>query len=162
MKRVALGLFFPLLVFGGCGNETAKIAALERKVDSLQQITAHAYVPGFGEFMSGIQIHHAKLWFAGKNENWELADFEVQEIIEMLEDVKTYQSARPESEKIDMIEPALDSVTHTIDRKDLAGFELAFRNLTATCNNCHRATDHAFNVVKIPDSPPFDNQVFTR
>mgnify|MGYP001792296011 CR=1 FL=1 len=42
---------------------------LQQKVDSLQQQLAKTYKPGFGEFMSGIQIHHAKLWFDGKNQN---------------------------------------------------------------------------------------------
>ena len=36
-------------------------------------------MPGFEEFMSNIQAHHAKLWFAGQNHNWKLADFEIHE-----------------------------------------------------------------------------------
>ena len=32
--------------------------------------------------------------------------------------------------------------------------------LTNTCNSCHRATEFEFNVVKIPDTPPFSNQDF--
>ena len=35
------------------------------------------YVPGLGELMAGQQVRHAKLWFAGENENWRLAAYEV-------------------------------------------------------------------------------------
>jgi hypothetical protein len=36
----------------------------------------NAYTPGFGDLMSSIQVHHSKLWFAGKNQNWALAAYE--------------------------------------------------------------------------------------
>ena len=38
--------------------------------------------------MTYIQIHHSKLWFAGKNQNWELAKFELDEISETIEAIK--------------------------------------------------------------------------
>ncbi len=34
------------------------------------------YQPGMGELMTTIQLHHAKLWFAGKNANWALAAYD--------------------------------------------------------------------------------------
>ena len=49
-----------------------------------------AYTPGLGEFMSGIQVHHEKLWFAGKAGNWQLADFETGEIRETIDDIQKY------------------------------------------------------------------------
>ena len=36
--------------------------------------------------MAATQVRHAKLWFAGKNKNWALAAWEVDEIREGLED----------------------------------------------------------------------------
>ena len=71
-------------------------AALQSRIDSLEIKLATTYKPGFGEFMSSIQAHHAKLWFAGKNQNWELADFEMHEIGETLDAIKEYQNAREE------------------------------------------------------------------
>jgi hypothetical protein len=44
--------------------------------------------------MSSIQVHHAKLWFAGQNQNWELADFEMHEIAGIDDAIKEYQSER--------------------------------------------------------------------
>jgi hypothetical protein len=44
------------------------------------------YRPGLGEFMAATQLRHAKLWFAGKMNNWDLAAYEIDEIKEGLED----------------------------------------------------------------------------
>jgi hypothetical protein len=59
-----------------------------------------------------------------------------------------------------MIQPAIDSINNAIAQKSSTLFKNNFVLLTNTCNNCHRATNHAFNVVKIPDAPPFSNQDF--
>ena len=110
--------------------------------------------------MTGIQLHHAKLWFAGQNQNWPLADFEIHEIKESLDDIDEFCKDRPEVKSIGMLRPAIDSVTNSIQQKNLQLFEQSFSFLTTTCNNCHKATDHGFNVVIIPTSPPVSNQDF--
>ena len=110
--------------------------------------------------MSGIQIHHAKLWFAGKAANWKLAGFEVGEIRETLEDVEKFCRDRPEVRSLPMILPAIDSVSAAVASGSVPAFNHAYLLLTATCNNCHQATHHEFNVIKVPDTPPFTNQVF--
>ncbi|HEY2721555.1 MAG TPA: hypothetical protein VGI82_07510, partial [Chitinophagaceae bacterium] len=108
----------------------------------------------------GIQLHHAKLWFAGENQNWALADFEVHEIGETLDDVRNFCSDRPEVNAIGMINPAIDSINNAIQQKNPSQFKTSFVLLTNTCNNCHKATGHAFNVVTIPSALPVFNQDF--
>ena len=110
--------------------------------------------------MSGIQAHHSKLWFAGQNENWKLADFEVHEIMEAIEDIQKFQTERKESQMIGMINPALDSINNAIQQKNSTLFKSSYILLTNTCNNCHRSANFEFNVVKIPDTQPFSNQDF--
>lgn len=75
-----------LFTFGliSCNQQTDQIQFLQKRVDSLDHKVAGTYKPGFGEFMSDIQVHHNKLWFAGQNQNWKLADFEIHEIMEYL------------------------------------------------------------------------------
>ncbi len=152
-----LFLFLPLCE--ACDN-SSNTNQLEARIDNLQQKLDHSYKPGLGEFMSEIQVHHAKLWFAGKNENWKLADFEIHEIIESLDGIQQYASAREESKKVVMLTPAIDSVNKAIEKKDTALFRSSFVLLTNTCNNCHTAVNYEFNMVKIPDTPPLSNQVF--
>jgi hypothetical protein len=140
-----------------CGNQNEQMKA---SVDSLRIKLDNAYKPGFGEFMSGIQVHHAKLWFAGQNENWDLAQFEVSEIKETLENIQKYQKERKESQMVIMLNPVLDSVETSIKNKNLLVFRDKFTSLTNTCNTCHRLVNYGFNEVKIPDTPPFSNQKF--
>lgn len=143
-----------------CNQQTKKIQVLQNRMDSLQKKLSDTYKPGFGEFMSAIQAHHSKLWFAGKNENWKLADFEVHEIMEGIENIQKFQTERKESQMIEIIYPALDSINKAIQQKNFSLFKSSFTLLTSTCNNCHRAANFEFNVVKIPDTQPFSNQVF--
>lgn len=143
-----------------CNQQAKHTKLLQGRVDSMESKLAHTYKPGFGEFMSEIQAHHAKLWFAGINENWKLADFEVHEIMESIEDIQQFETERKESRMIEMINPALDSVYKAIEQKNPALFKRRFILLTNTCNDCHRATDFEFNVVKVPDTQPFSNQDF--
>lgn len=161
MKKVFF-LISSILILVSCGQENAEVKKLQSRMDSLEQKINDGYKPGFGEFMSGIQVHHAKLWFAGTNENWELADFEIHEIMESVDDIKKYETDRIESKSIPMIEPALDSVSAAIQNKNMIQFKNSFVLLTNTCNNCHKAVNYSFNDVKIPDSPPFSNQVFKK
>ena len=151
-----LGLFGLL----SCQSAVTNNQHLEKKIDSLEQQLAHTYKPGFGEFMSSIQAHHAKLWFAGQHQNWELADFEIHEIEESLDDIKKYCTDRPETQSIELIDEPLDSVGKAIRNKNVIGFKSGYLLLTNTCNSCHQATDHGFNVITVPTTPPFSNQVF--
>lgn len=137
-------------------------AELQAQIDSLRAASAKSYKPGFGEFMSGIQSHHAKLWFAGTNENWALADFEVHEIMEAFDDIREFQKERPESAKTGMIDPAIDSVNAAIKAQSLPRFKSSFEFLTNSCNACHEATNFSFNKVKIPAAQAFPNQDFGR
>ena len=99
-------------------------------------------------------MHHAKLWFAAENQNWKLADFEIHEIGEALEDIQKFNTDRPEAKSITMITPAMDSMINAIQQKNLQSFRRSFNLLTTACNNCHKATEHEFNVVTIPSSLP--------
>jgi hypothetical protein len=148
------------LIFFGCSQPNENTQLLESRIDSLERKLADTYKPGFGEFMSSIQVHHSKLWFAGPNDNWKLADFEVNEIKETVETIEKYQTEREESKKIGILKPTLDSVDAAIQKKNAAMFRRSYVLLTTTCNSCHRSVNFEFNVVKIPDNPPFSNQDF--
>lgn len=118
------------------------------------------YQPGFGEYMMNIQAHHQKLWYAGTQENWTLATYEIGEIHEMVDAVKTYQTERPESKLIPMIEPALDTVQAAINAKSETRFTHAYVNLTNTCNTCHHEANHPFIHILVPESGNFPDQDF--
>lgn len=160
MKYFIVSSLILLTALFACNQSTTNEQALQTRVDSLTKQLDNTYKPGLGEFMSQIQVHHAKLWFAGQNKNWGLADFEINEILEALSGINKYCTDRPEVKSLVMINPAIDSIANSIKQKDVVQFKSSYSLLTNTCNNCHHATSHAFNVITIPLAPPFSNQDF--
>ncbi|MBS1575949.1 MAG: hypothetical protein JST09_11660 [Bacteroidetes bacterium] len=160
-KNPVIYLILLSVFFYSCNDRQKTIQSLQLQIDSLQKHMANSYKPGFGEFMSSIQVHHEKLWFAGTNQNWQLAAFEINEIKESLDDIQTYCQDRPETKSLSMIVSPLDSINQAIEQKNLSSFKNSFITLTTTCNNCHQATEHGFNVIRIPTTPPFSNQEFS-
>ncbi len=149
-----------LSIFISCNQPDNEAHQMQAKIDSLQKQISETYRPGLGEFMTDIQLHHAKLWFAGQNQNWPLADFEIHEILESLDYIQKFCSDRPEVKAIGMINAPIDSVNNAIQQKNISSFTTSFHLLTNTCNSCHQATDHSFNVVTIPTNLPVVNQDF--
>lgn len=161
LKSMKLLLFASLiLILGSCRQQAGNEPQLQKRLDSLGSAINNMYKPGLGEFMSNIQVHHEKLWFAGRNKNWELADFEINEIKESLDDIKKFCKDRPETKSIEMIDQPLQNVSNTIQQRDGSGFKNSYITFTTTCNNCHKETHHGFNVITIPSTPPFSNQEF--
>ncbi|MDX1270872.1 hypothetical protein [Bizionia paragorgiae] len=158
--RQLLLILLTLSLFS-CNTENDNTKILQKRIDSLETKLADTYKPGFGDFMGTMQTHHSKLWFAGQNKNWDLADFEVHELEGTIENILKYQAGRKESQLIETLSPALDSIENAIDKKDYDAFEKSYRSLTIACNTCHKATGYEFNRVKIPEISTWSNQDFS-
>ena len=148
MKRIVLGAMVVLT--------SAMLAAAEPAKDR--------YEPGLGEFMTATQLRHAKLWFAGKNDNWGLAAYEVDEIKEGLEDAARLHSifqGIPVAEMIkSIIDPRIERLEKAIAAKNGTQFVAAFDDLTDGCNACHAAAGKPFIRNQRPTAPPLSNQNF--
>jgi hypothetical protein len=124
------------------------------------------YAPGLGEIMAQSAVRHAKLWFAGQAQNWDLAAYEVDELREGFEDAGKYhpthkQIAQPIPDLISQnMDQPLVGVEQAIKDKNLQTFVKNYDNLTAACNACHQATEFGFNRVSRPNFNPFANQSF--
>jgi len=158
MKRILVAMF--ALGLFACNDTNENTKALEERIEKLEEKIENTYKPGLGDFMSSIQAHHSKLWFAGQNENWDLADFEIHELMEAVEGIQEFHKGRKEAEMIEMIIPPLEEVDKAIEMEDPTKFVSSYTTLTNTCNQCHHATGYEFNVVQIPDTSPFTNQNF--
>src|SRR5580693_10153968 len=129
MKKISIILIVSIFIFA-CSQTNNNSQALEMRIDSLQAKLAASYKPGLGEFMSNIQVHHDKLWFAGQNQNWKLADFEINEIKESLDDIQKYCQDRSETKLIGMINAPINSIGKSIQNKKPESFRNAFVVLT--------------------------------
>lgn len=119
---------------------------------------------GFAEVMIFTQIRHAKLWLAGDVRNWDLADYQIDELKEGLEDAikhfPTYKDV-PAGQMIENLMMApIGDVETAIRARDHAKFVAAFDKLSSACNTCHQGANRPFIVVQRPAASPFPNQSF--
>jgi hypothetical protein len=156
-----------LISLGGCKQQRGmnSNAALETKVADLKN-TMDDIKPGLGEIMGVIQQHHTKLYYAGMKANWPLADYEIGEIQESLDDaVKFYPKFKEVPVPLTQLVPAmtkasLTQVREAIEHKDKKSFVLAYGALSKSCSNCHLAADHPFVKIKTPTEQMFSDQEF--
>jgi hypothetical protein len=123
-----------------------------------------AYQPGLGEFMTATQLRHAKLWFAGQQQNWELAAYEIDEIKEGLADAMrlfpTYEDI-PVADMIKtIIDPRIDALEQAVQAKSPDQFQVGFDELTEGCNSCHAGANKPFIRIQRPTLAPLTNQNF--
>jgi hypothetical protein len=140
-------------------------AAIARHHSMDAPAVAGSYVPRLGDIMMMLQVRHAKLWFAAAANSWELADHELDEIREGLEDVEKLYPVVQETPVGPMIaalnQNEIAQLSEAIAARDRFKFADAFDRLTTACNACHQVTKHAFIVLQQPISPPFNNQSLT-
>jgi hypothetical protein len=138
-----------------------EIAALKKEIAALKKSEYH---PELGDQMLGLQIRHARLWFAGQAQNWTLAAFEVQEIKEAFDGVvehngdhATFQPQRLADVLQEMTKAPIRALRDAIDHGSKAEFGKAFDELSAGCTACHRAAGNDFLVIERPKTPLLDN-----
>lgn len=127
-----------------------------------------AYIPHTGEIMGLVQMRHAKLWLAGNARNWELADYELGEIKEGLDDVVKYHPVfQKTGAQIGMmlnkfVDQPMEATRRAIEAKDSVKFEQAFNDMTKACNACHQASGRGYIKIVRPGRSPYTNQEFAK
>jgi len=121
-----------------------------------------AGAPHLGEVMSGIQLHFAKLYFAGQARNWGLARFERGELEEGL---NTVAELRPEENGVKLAgiidafkQTQMVALKDAIEMKDRSLFKDAYQEAIVMCNTCHQSTGRPFISIIVPTNAPVTNQ----
>jgi len=148
MTRVLPGLALAAIAIGGL--LAAKLGEPKTEVE-------------LATLMLRLQIHMDKLHFSGKAGNQPLTAFYVHEIRETVEEIEqagiTEDGVAVSLLAPRMLEPALKKLDEAT--KASAGFAKAYSDTVAACNGCHVASKHGFIVIRMPDRPMFDNQVYS-
>jgi hypothetical protein len=105
--------------------------------------------------MSLQQMRHTKLWLAGQARNWELAAYELDELGEGFDDVVRLHPTHKDSpvapkDAIPKMVPAPLDELRKASRAGRGGVHCRPHQLTEACNDCHVATNFAFNRVQRP------------
>jgi hypothetical protein len=130
---------------------------LEGRIKALE-----ALIPSQSHMMADVGAHFSNLWFAGKAENWPLADFYLSETKSHLQwavrriPIRKDNRGR-EINLVNILEAfensQLAQLKATIDHKDERAFQKAYTESLTGCYSCHTAADKPYLRPQIPAQP---------
>ncbi len=153
-------------VASGCDHPTPAATAsstptaesLAARVKSMEDL-----IPSQSHMMADVGDHFANLWFAGKAENWPLADFYLGETRNHLRWAVRRIPIRKDLRGSDVnLVNILDAfersqlaqLKRSIESKDRAAFESIYKETMTACYSCHKAADKPYLRPHVPVEPP--------
>ena len=107
---------------------------------------------------------HIKLGLAGSERNWSYAAYELDQLRATFADVAEIMPKYRDLSIPDMMNSTVKEPLAALDRaiqaKDGNQFSAAYRQLTESCNVCHRSYDRAAIVIQPPTVSSFPDQDF--
>ena len=117
---------------------------------------------GLGDYMTTIQLHAGKLWFAAKFSNWELAEYELDELKETMEAAKGLNAEKNGVKISNVLDSVLQTQVAELDKsiksKSQTQFQRYYDETLSACNGCHESAGYKFIHVVRPTAPPVTNQ----
>jgi hypothetical protein len=109
--------------------------------------------PGLGTVMLEYSYRFYVLYYAAKAENWDLAQYELKEQIEIQE---VAEVTRPNhADRLRAFEHTyLDKISKAIEAKEWNAFKNAYAAAIDGCNACHVETGHSYIKYRLPSTPP--------
>jgi hypothetical protein len=122
------------------------------------------HLPSLSDLMVITQLRQFKLWYSERADNWKLAAYQY---VQLESTLRRIVALYPETSKInqaklvhDRIEPALLELRQAVSDENKGRFEIAYKQVTEACNECHQVAGVGFIVVRVPTKSPFSNQEF--
>jgi hypothetical protein len=159
-NRLALSLTclaLGALLCGGCGP--AGTAGDDRPAGSDGWLTGDAHqkfetiaaqLGGFDQTMIEVGYRYQMLYWAGEDENWALARYQIEEMEGALERGFQRRPARQENART-LMETILPQLDEAALRQDQALYRERFEAMRANCISCHVLEDVAYMNVTIPE-----------
>lgn len=118
------------------------------ETDKLQKLIQA--LPGTAHWMFEMGERYKNLYWAAKQDKWEFAEYQVEEIDKLLHLVML---TRPERAKTaqEFLDRAIPTITNAVESREWKTFEFGFGQLTTACMHCHIQNDHAF--IQLPTQP---------
>ncbi len=120
------------------GDKEHFVEAIERQFD------------GYSRAMMEVHYRYDELYWAGQDQNWEYADYQLEHIEEAIEKGFERRPAR-KANSLDFLGAPTDILQQAIDAKSLEQFNRAFIMYNAACQSCHIKEDVAFIKTIIPE-----------
>ena len=140
--------FFLIVAFFSCREKkTPWLQGNEQ--DKLHTIATQ--IPGFDDFMRELSGRYQDLYYAGRRQNWDLANYQLTKMKEGLDAAVKQKPEFKESVNI-FRQTAYTKVEEGLARKDSVLFTTGMRLLTVSCNACHIQNNVGFIKVRLPEN----------
>ena len=149
MKSICVIVLF-LLVLLSCDSNKNEAQGNWIKGSPQQQIQAiERQFRGFDNAMFETGYRYQELYWAGQDENWEYAGYQLEKIETAIRNGLERRPKRTASAQ-HFLTRVLPEMKEAVESKDSAIFTEDFTNMTINCNNCHAMEKVPFFTVKIP------------
>lgn len=142
-----------LLVVIGCGSDTTEGTAQGEWIKGSEQEKLEAiesHIGGLGTAMIQIDHRYQELYWAGKDENWEYADYQLEDLEGALRKGLQRRPRRAASAE-HFLEVTLPDMKAGVESRNRETFMVEFEKLKQGCNNCHAMEEVPFIQVQTPD-----------
>lgn len=119
------------------GTETEQIKTIEKQFR------------GFDNAMVETGYRYQELYWAGQDQNWEYADYQIEKIKIAIENGLERRPKRAKSAE-HFLTYVLPEMKKSIESKDTVIFNKNFQTMTINCNSCHAMEKVSFFNVQIP------------
>lgn len=119
------------------GTETEKIKTIEKQFR------------GFDNAMVETGYRYQELYWAGQDQNWEYADYQLEKIKIAIENGLERRPKRAKSAE-HFLNYVLPVMKKSLEKKDAEIFNKNFQTMTINCNSCHSMEKVPFFNVQIP------------
>ena len=109
--------------------------------------------PGLGTIMREFGHRFYIAYYAAKADNWELAKYQIDELIEAQE---IAEATRPKYAKQlkSFEDSSIKRLQESIQAKDWKLFEQRYSETTTACNACHKINGHPYINYQLPKEAP--------
>ena len=107
-------------------------------------------LPGTSTHMLQVGERYRHLYWAGKLGKWQFAEYQLEEIQDLLNTVGITRPKRKATADI-FLDKAFTLFPSALKNKNQQQFFKAFKNMRSECLSCHAANDHSF--ITLPSAP---------
>jgi hypothetical protein len=171
MKKIHI---VAIILAGGLGCSASRLAVAQNTTPPPETaapaparpgLVILEFKPAMDDLMTMlVQPRHMKLYYAGQAKNWQLAAFQINELRGALarigRTIPNYRNINVDTAVASIFTDKLKAVDAAVKAADLGQFNAAYGEMTAACNDCHKGMEHAFLVIKVPESGNFPDQEF--
>lgn len=145
-------VLIPILLFvTACSQtETVQVEGKWIKGNPLKQInTIEKQFRGFDMAMVETGYRYQELYWAGQDENWDYANYQINKIEKAIKNGLERRPKRAQSAQ-HFLSVVLPELQKSIANRDALQFKEKFNTLTINCNACHLMERVPFFTVKTP------------